>query len=66
MSDIQLIESNEKPLLEFGAVIKNPVYKSEMIIGSLTIRFEKRFNWLNRLMFKVFFGLTIKNIEEEK
>lgn len=53
----------DKPLLEISnTVITNPIYKSEMIIGSMTIRFEKRFNWLNRLMFKVFFGLTIKNI----
>ena len=55
----------DKPLLEISNTLTvNPVYKSEMIIGSMTIRFEKRFNWLNRLMFKLFFGLNIKNIKD--
>lgn len=57
----------DKSLLEISnTLITNPVYKSEMIIGSITIRFEKRFNWLNRMMFKIFFGLTIKNIKESE
>ena len=54
----------DEPFIEISdMVIKNPAYKSEMIIGNLTIRFEKRFNWLNRWMFKRFFGLTIRNIK---
>lgn len=54
------------PFIEFGEVFKEPVYKSELVIANMTIRLEKRFNWLNRLMFKLFFGITIKNIEEGK
>lgn len=57
-------ENIEKAFIEFGEVVKPPIYKSEMIIHNITIRFEKRFNWLNRFMFKVFFGLIIRNIEE--
>lgn len=47
-----------------SVTIKPPIHKSELIVGNITIRFEKRFNWLNRLMFKMFFGLTIKNIKD--
>lgn len=61
---MKIEENIDKAFIEFGEVIKPPIYKSEMIIHNITIRFEKRFNWLNRLMFKVFFGITIKNIKE--
>ena len=60
------IEENETlPFLEMGAgLTKNPDYKSELKIMNLTIRLEKRFNWLNRLMFKLFFGIEITNIRK--
>lgn len=60
---MKIEENTESPFIEFGKVYKNPDYKSELVIGHLTIRLEKRFNWLNRLMFKLFFGVKITNIE---
>lgn len=57
-------EKKETPFIEFGEIFDTPIYKSEIIVGNLTIRLTKRFNWLNRLMFKVFFGLKITNIKE--
>lgn len=40
-------------------------YKSQGEIGNITIGFTKRFNWFQRFMWKVCFGLKIKNIKEE-
>jgi len=38
--------------------------KSEMKIGDMTIYHQnKRFNWLNRFMFKTFFGIEITNLK---
>ena len=38
--------------------------KSEMKIGDMTIYHQnKRFNWLNRFMFKTFFGIEIINLK---
>lgn len=58
-------KNEELAFIEIGRdLYKNPNYKSELIIGNITIRFEKRFNWLNRKMFKLFFGLNITNIRK--
>lgn len=57
-------ENKEKAFIEFGNVFEAPIYKSEMVVGRIKIRFEQRFNWLNRLMFKIFFGIKITNIKE--
>ena len=38
--------------------------KSEGKIGNITIVFTKSFNWFQRLMWKVCFGLEIKNLKE--
>lgn len=40
-----------------------PIYKSKLIIGNITIRFTKKFNWFNRFMLKLIFGLNVKNIK---
>ena len=37
-------------------------FKSELVIGNVTVRFTKSFNWFNRLMLKLVFGLNIHNI----
>lgn len=38
--------------------------KSRGIIGNITIDFNKKFNWLQRKMWKVCFGLAITNLKE--
>ena len=54
----------EIPLLEMARVYETPTYRSELILGNITVRFTKKFNWFNRLMLKLVFGLNIKNIKE--
>lgn len=46
--------------------IKMPEYKSELIIGNITIRFTKNFNWFNRLMMKWVFGLKINKLKNKE
>lgn len=54
--NIPFVEINTNPF------IKNPIYKSELVIGNITVRFTKRFNLFHRIMLKLIFGLKIKNI----
>lgn len=56
MEDLPFAEITGNPF------IKTPVYKSELIIGNITIRFTKKFNYFNRLMMKLVFGWDIKNL----
>lgn len=48
---------------------KEPDYKSEIVWGTeehgLTIKSTLRFNWFQRLMWKVFFNGKVKNINSE-
>ena len=37
-------------------------FKSELVIGNVIVHFIKSFNWFNRLMLKLVFGLNIHNI----
>ena len=57
---------NEIPFLEIalsGRIFKpDDEFKSELVIGDVTVRFTKSFNWFNRLMLKLVFGLNIHNI----
>ena len=55
------MKKEEMSFIEIGRGFETPIYKSEMVVGNITIRFIKRFNWLNRMMFKIFFGLDIRN-----
>ena len=58
------VKKEELPFIEIGnEFYTNANYKSELTFGNITIRFTKRFNLLNRIMFKVFFGLKITNIK---
>ena len=36
-------------------------YKSEMKVGDITIMNTKHFNWFHKLMFKICFGIEIKD-----
>ena len=49
---------------ELKVEIIEPKPKSKLLVGDMTIYNTKHFNWLNRIMFKIFFGVTIKNIKE--
>lgn len=40
--------------------------KSKITIGNIEIYLEKRFNWFNRLMFKLLFGLEIEILGDKK
>lgn len=57
---------DEIPFLEIapsGRMFKpDEEFKSELVIGNVTVRFTKSFNWFNRLMLKLVFGLNIHNI----
>lgn len=55
-TNIPFVEINTNPFTE------NPIYKSELVIGNITVRFTKRFNLFHRIMLKLVFGLKIKNI----
>lgn len=37
--------------------------KSQGTIGNITIDFNKTFNWLQRKMWKIYFGVEIKNLK---
>lgn len=41
-------------------------YKSSFKIGNFTINNIKHFNWLQKLMFKIFFGIKIEDIRKDK
>ncbi len=60
----QKIYAEEQELLRIDSryVSNTEKYKSELIIGNITINNIKHFNWLQKLMFKIFFGIKIKDI----
>jgi hypothetical protein len=37
-------------------------FKSELIVGNIYIRLTQKFNWFQRFMLKIVFGLNIHNI----
>ena len=49
---------------DYNPFINVQTAKSEGKIGNITIQFTKSFNWFQRFMWKVCFGLEIKNLEE--
>lgn len=51
----------QEPLIVIKYRKKNEKYKSKFIIGNIEINNIKKFNWFNRLMFKLFFGIKIEN-----
>lgn len=53
--------TNRKPFLEINHEINEEFnYKSKLVIGNITVRFTKKFNWFNRLMIRLVFGLKIE------
>lgn len=43
-----------------------PDIKSRLRIGNLIIHNSKHFNWFHRLMWRICFGIKIKNIKENR
>ena len=39
--------------------------KSKLTIGQMTIYLYKKFNWFNRLMLRLIFGLKVENVRSE-
>ena len=39
------------------------VFKSKIVIGDTCIYITKKFNWFNRLMIKLIFGITVENVD---
>ena len=57
-TNIPFVEVNRNQFLE------NPVYKSELIIGNITVRFTKRFSLFHGIMLRLVFGLKLKDLGE--
>ena len=62
----QKLYTKETELLRIDSkeVLEKPKYKSSMVIGNITINNIKHFNWLQKIMFRIFFGIKIENIKE--
>ena len=60
MENIDLITKTST----LGFELKREV-KSKIVIGNFTIFLTKKFNWFNRLMMKLVFGLNIEKVSED-
>lgn len=49
-----------KPVLEIRQADTESDYKSKLVVGNITVRITKKFNWFNRLMIRLVFGLRIE------
>ena len=55
--EIKLSENDGTPIFQ-----PDDEFKSEFVIGNIYIRFTKKFNWFQRLMLRLVFGLNIHKI----
>jgi hypothetical protein len=46
------------------STITGSIPKSKLVLGKFTIFFDKKFNWFNRLMLRLVFGLNIENVKD--
>ena len=58
------LETNEISINAENITIKSPEYKSKLNFGGVYIFFTKKFNWFNRLMLRLVFGLKIEKVDE--
>lgn len=58
-------DMQQEPLIEIDYRKKEEKYHSILIIGNMKIRNTKKFNWFQRKMFKIFFGIEINNLESK-
>lgn len=52
----------QEPIIEIKYRKTNEKYQSSMIIGNMTINNIKKFNWFQRLMYKICFNIEIKKL----
>ena len=56
------VKERELLRIDYKETLNVKEYKSSMIIGNITINNVKKFNWLQKMMIKIFFGIDIKDI----
>lgn len=61
MNRLDQIKPGQTTVNYFGGKVK-----SKVMYGDLTIYFSKHFNWFNRIMIRLFFGIKVENIKEDK
>lgn len=60
-NNFRVTNIDSKPFVEISHEINEELnYKSKLVIGNITVRFTKKFNWFNRLMIRLVFGLKIE------
>lgn len=62
-NDVVIGNLNSKPVLEIRRADTESDYKSKLVVGNITVRLTKKFNWFNRLMIRLVFGLKIEKEE---
>lgn len=45
-------------------IMETPKYKSKLTLGGVDIMLTKKFNWFNRLMLRLIFGLKIEKLDD--
>ena len=58
MKDKPLLTINREYFEDYNA-------QSKLIVGNITIYLDKKFNWFNRLMLKLLFGLRLEKIGDK-
>ena len=58
------LEQNKISINAETITIKSPEYKSKLNFGGVDIFLTKKFNWFNRLMLRLVFGLKIQKVDE--
>lgn len=56
------MKENNIPFIKISDEFEEKTYKSSLIIGPITINLTQSFNWFQRLMIKLIFGLKIERI----
>lgn len=49
----------------FELKLEKPKYQSKIVIDNFTVFLEKKFNWFNRLMIKLVFGIKIEKCGDD-
>ena len=61
------IDSNELTIhADKLNVIEPPKYKNKIVLEGMTIYLEHSFNWFNRLMLRLIFGLNIEKVKDDR
>lgn len=61
---MQIEQKVDEIYLNINSFIKQEKPKSEMIVGDIKVYPNRTFNWLQRKMWKVCFGMEITNLKE--